>query len=241
MKVKPYEQVSAIYDGLMKKLDYETWSNYILEISNEYFHNDTKVLELGAGNCKIADFISTRYNNYVATDISFSMLNSSKKRKLKKVCCDMTSLPFKEKFDFIFSAFDSVNYILKQKSLLNLFKEIYYLLEEDGLFTFDASLEKNSLNFSISKSTEGRHNDYQYRMLSKYNKRSRIHSNHFYIRDEFGNEFKELHKEKIYKIDTFFKLAEKAGLYTEACYDCFSFNNVKQNSQRAQFVMRRIN
>ncbi len=54
-------------------------------------------------------------------------------------------------------------------------------------------------------------------------------------------EFKEVHKEKIYKIDTYFKLAEKAGLYTEACYDCFTFKDVKENSQRAQFVMRKIN
>jgi len=241
MKVKPYEQVSAIYDDLMKKLDYDSWSKYILLIAKENVQDKAKFLELGAGNCKMANILSEKYKNYYASDISLSMLRSSDKNNLKKICCDMTSLPFKEKFDFVFSAFDSVNYILKQKSLQNLFKEINYLLEEDGVFTFDASLETNSLNFSISKSTEGRYNNYQYRMLSKYNKRSRIHSNHFYIRDEFGNEFKELHKEKIYKIDTFFKLAEKAGLYTEACYDCFSFKDVKQNSQRAQFVMRRIN
>jgi hypothetical protein len=189
----------------------------------------------------MATILSVKYKNYYASDISLSMLRSSGKNNLKKICCDMTSLPFKGKFDFIFSAFDSVNYILNQKSLQNLFKEINYMLEEKGLFTFDASLETNSLNFTISKPTEGRHNNYQYRMLSKYNKRSRIHSNHFYIRDKFGNEFKESHREKIYKIDTFFKLAEKAGLYTEACYDCFTFEDVKQNSQRAQFVMRKIN
>jgi len=241
MKVKPYEQVSAIYDGLMKKLDYVSWSKYILLIAKENVQDKSKFLELGAGNCMMAKIISEKYKNYYASDISLSMLRSSDKNNLKRICCDMTSLPFKEKFDFVFSAFDSVNYILKQKSLQNLFKEINYLLEEDGVFTFDASLETNSLNFSISKSTEGRHNDYHYRMLSKYNKRSRIHSNHFYIRDEYGNEFKELHKEKIYKIDTYFKLAEKAGLYTEACYDCFTFKDVKQNSQRAQFVMRKIN
>ncbi|HSW54602.1 MAG TPA: methyltransferase domain-containing protein [Ignavibacteriaceae bacterium] len=241
MKVKPYEQVSAIYDGLMKKLDYASWSKYILLIAKENVQDKAKFLELGAGNCKMAKILSEKYKNYYASDISLSMLRSSDKNNLKKICCDMISLPFKAKFDFIFSAFDCVNYILKQKSLQNFFNGINYLLEEDGLFTFDASLETNSLNFSISKSTEGRHNDYQYRMLSKYNKRSRIHSNHFYIRDEFGNEFKEVHKEKIYKIDTFFKLAEKAGLYTEACYDCFTFKDVKQNSQRAQFIMRKIN
>jgi SAM-dependent methyltransferase len=241
MKVKPYEQVSAIYDGLMKKLDYDSWSKYILLIAKENVHDKAKFLELGAGNCKMAKILSEKYKNYYASDISLSMLRSSDKNNLKKICCNMTSLPFKEKFGFVFSAFDSVNYIMKRKSLQNLFKEINYLLEEDGVFTFDASLETNSLNFIISKSTEGRHNDYQYRMSSKYNKRSRIHSNHFYIRDEFGNEFKELHKEKIYNIDTYFKLAEKAGLYTEACYDCFSFKDVKKNSQRAQFVMRKIN
>ncbi|MDZ7623938.1 MAG: class I SAM-dependent methyltransferase [Ignavibacteriaceae bacterium] len=241
MMVKPYEQVSAIYDGLMKKLDYDSWSKYILLIAKENVHDKAKFLELGAGNCKMAKILSEKYRNYYASDISLSMLRSGDKNNLKKICCDMTSLPFKEKFDFVFSAFDSVNYILKKKSLQNLFKEIYYLLEEDGVFTFDASLETNSLDFSIGKSTEGRHNDYQYRMLSKYNKRSRIHYNNFYIWNESGINIKEVHKEKIYKIDTYFKLAEKAGLYTEACYDCFSFKDVKQNSQRAQFVMRKIN
>ncbi|MCE7856641.1 MAG: ATP-binding cassette domain-containing protein [Ignavibacteria bacterium CHB3] len=59
-----------------------------------------------------------------------------------------------------------------------------------------------------------------------------MHSNHFYITDEFGNEFHEVHKEKIYKIDTFFKLADKAGLSIDACYDCFTFDDVKRKSLR---------
>jgi ubiquinone/menaquinone biosynthesis C-methylase UbiE len=241
MKVKPYEKVSAIFDTLMKKLDYESWSNYIIEIANVYIENDAKVLELGGGSCKIAEYISARYKNYIASDISFSMLYSSEKKKFSRICCDMTALPFKSEFDFIFSSFDSVNYILKQQSVYKLFTEVFRLLEREGVFTFDVSLEKNSLNFVVSKSVEGRSNGYTYQRISQYNKRSRIHSNHFYIRDEFGNEFKEVHKEKIYKIDTFFRLAERAGLLIEACYDCFTFNDVNENSERAQFVMRKIN
>jgi hypothetical protein len=241
MKVKPYEKVSIIFDTLMKKLDYESWSNYILEIANEYIHDDAKVLELGAGNCKIAKFISMQYHNYVATDISISMLKSSNENNLKKVCCDMTQLPLKAKYDFIFSNFDGVNYILKQKSLLRLFNEVFGLLKRNAVFTFDVSLETNSLNFVISKSVEGRSNGYSFKRVSQYNKRNRIHSNHFYIRDKFGIEYKEVHREKIYKIDTFFRLAEKAGLHIEGCYDCFTFNNLKPNSERAQFIMRKIN
>jgi SAM-dependent methyltransferase len=241
MKVKPYEKVSAIFDDLMKKLDYESWSNYILEIADDYIQDRARVLELGAGNCKIAEYITARYKNYFATDISLSMLKSSKKNNIKKICCDMTELPLKVKFDFIFSNFDGVNYILKQKNLSRLFNEVFCLLKRNGVFTFDVSLETNSLKFVISKSVEGRSNGYSFRRVSKYNKRSRIHSNHFYITDESGIEFKEVHKENIYKIDTYFRLAEKAGFYTEACYDCFTFNDVNQKSERAQFVMRKIN
>jgi hypothetical protein len=50
-----------------------------------------------------------------------------------------------------------------------------------------------------------------------------------------------MHKEKIYHIDTYFKLAGKAGLQVVACYDCFDFIDVRPKSKRAQFVMRKIN
>ncbi|MCU0405557.1 MAG: class I SAM-dependent methyltransferase [Ignavibacteriaceae bacterium] len=240
MKIKPYEQVSAIYDGLMKKLDYASWSKYILLIAKENVKDKAKFLELGAGNCKMAKLLSEEYGNYYASDISLSMLRSGDKNNLKKICCDMSLLPFKEKFDFVFSTFDSVNYILKQKSLQNLFTEVDYLLREDGIFTFDVSLEKNSLNFTTGKSTEGQHNGFNYKMISKYNKLSRIHYNNFYIWNESGLIFKEMHKEKIYPINTYFKLAEKVGLHVESCYDCFTFKDVNQKSERAQFIMRKI-
>ena len=241
MKVKTYEKVSSIYEHLMKSLDYQSWSEYILLIAKENLHLDAKILELGAGNCKMAKIISEKFKHYYATDISYPMLNYSNRGNVKKVCCDMTSLPFNYKFDLIFSTFDSVNYILKQKSLLKLFIEVNKLLSMDGIFTFDVSLEENSYNYTISKRTDGQLNGTRYQILSKYNKRNRIHNNTFYIWNKMGEEYKESHKEKIYNIKTYFNLAEKAGLHTEACYDCFDFTNVKKKSKRAQFVMRKIN
>lgn len=241
MKLRPYDKVSAIYSSLMKKLDYESWSNYILEIADGHVRNGANVLEIGAGDCKIAGYISTRFQNYFATDISLSMLKSSVADNLQKICCDMTEIPFKEKFDFIFSNFDGINYLLNQKLLAKLFNEIFYLLEMEGVFTFDVSLEENSLDFILSKSTEGRYNGYLYQLVSKYNKLSKIHYNKFYIWNESGVIFKEVHKEKIYNLDTYFKLAEKAGLFIVACYDCFTFKDVSPKSKRAQFVMRKVN
>ena len=40
----------------------------------------------------------------------------------------MISLPFKKKFDFVYATFDSINYLLTQKELQFLFKEIEIFL-----------------------------------------------------------------------------------------------------------------
>ena len=240
MKAKPYEKLSDVYNGLMKNVDYENWSKYILEIAEEYIEDGARVLELAAGNCKMAELISNRYKNYIGTDISISMLKSNNQNGIKKICCDMTELPLKDKFDFVFSAFDSVNYILKQKTLSRLFKEVYLILADDGIFSFDASLESNSLKFLVAKTTEDFYNGYSFSRTNRYNRRNRIHYNSFIITHDSGSEAKEIHKQKIYDIKTFFKLAEEAGFYTEACYECFTFNDVNPKSERAQFVMRKI-
>ncbi len=239
MKVSPYEKVAEVYDGLMKKVDYPTWSKYLLVIAEENIPDNARILELGAGNCKMAEIFSKKYENYLATDISLSMLKKSSNNQFAKICCDMTAIPIKDKFDFIFSAFDGVNYILKQKTLANLFSEVYNLLNDDGIFTFDVSLESNSLKLIISDIIEDNYNGSWFQRISKYNKHSRIHYNKFYIRDDSGLEFKEVHKQKIYDISSYFKLAEKAGLYTEHCFDCFTFKDVSKKSHRAQFVMRK--
>lgn len=241
MKVSPYDKVAEVYDGLMKKVDYPTWAKYLLVIAEENISNDAKILELGAGTCKMAEIFSEKYTNYFASDISLPMLKGASNTHFQKICCDMSLLPFKARFDFIFSAFDGVNYILKQKSLFDLFSEVYRLLEEDGIFTFDVSLERNSLNLVISDIIEDHYNGSWFQRISQYKKHSRIHYNKFYISDDSGLEFKEVHKQKIYDISTYFRLAERAGLYTEHCFDCFSFKDVSEKSQRAQFVMRKNN
>ena len=88
-KVKAYENVSFIYDELMKDVNYPEWAKYIQKISSKFIRKDSKVLELGAGNCKIANLLSKKFPDIIATDISLSMLKSDTKNVVKKVCCDM--------------------------------------------------------------------------------------------------------------------------------------------------------
>lgn len=239
MKVKPYQKLALIYNKVMKTVDYDSWTKYILEIASNNLKSNAKVLELASGNCNMAKIISKKYPDFIATDISFSMLKSANDFGIEKVCCDMSKLPFNKKFDFIFSAFDSINYLLSKRKLHNLFKEVLFVLSNNGIFTFDVSLERNSIEYEISNKVEDNYNGYNFQRINKYNKRSKIHYNTFNIMDSYGKNFKEIHKQKIYDIMTYFSLAEKVGFHIEHCYDCFTFNDLKADSERAQFILKR--
>jgi len=240
VKYKPYHKLAQIYNRVMKNVDYINWAKYILDIAEDYINSESSILELAAGNCKMAEIISDKYPEYIATDLNLPMLKSFEKKIVTRICCDMSELPFNKKNDFIFSAFDSVNYILTQKKLIKFFREVCFVLSNNGIFTFDVSLEKNSTKYDIPNMVEDHHNGFHYQRINRYNKRNQIHYNTFILTDNDGRNTKEVHKQKIYDIMTYFKLAEKAGLHIVACYDCFTFNDLKADSERAQFVMRKV-
>ena len=239
IKTNAYESLSFIYDEVMKEIDYDLWSDYILDVSNVYIKKkNAKVLELSAGNGKMAGRISKKFTNYISTDKSYPMLKLGNSIDVRKVCCDMTALPFDKKFDIIFSSYDSVNYLMSKRILLLLFKEVRNVLSENGIFTFDVSLEKNSLKFKKNHHTFGSANGYRFKRTSKYYPNSRIHKNIFEITNQYGIATQEVHKQKIYKFDTYFEVIHSAGLAVVECLDAFTFNNGNQNSERIQFILK---
>jgi len=234
---KIYNDVSYIYDHIMRKVRYDYWADYIYAISNEYLGDEPKVLELGSGNCHLARFLSAYYPKLIATDVSHAMLSKNSKTHLIKVCSDMTMIPFKTKFDLIVSAFDSVNYLISKKKLLALFDEIYRTLSDNGIFTFDVSLEKNSYRHIKDPIRIGSYKGVQYKQETDYNSIKNIHRNVFIITYPDGNMFKEIHIQKIYSFETYFDLMDSAKLAVKECYDAFTFKDGSAKSSRVQFIV----
>ena len=238
---KNYEILPLIYNYLMRNISYKLWAQYLATILNKLVPSSGKVLELGAGNCSFANYFSNFFPNIIATDLSKNMLNSDSKNIIPKIVCDMTLLPFNTKFDLIYSTFDSVNYLMSKKKLFALFKQAKELLNDEGIFTFDASLEKNSLIHSYKPERRGKYKGVEFLQISHYNKKSRIHYNYFELKMNNGVIFSEIHKQKIFSFNVYFDLIEKAGLYVLKCYETFSFRDGSQDSKRVQFIIKRRN
>lgn len=238
MIIKPYQYVSELYAHLMKSIDYEEWAQYILEIAEVNKCGGGSALEIGSGNCTLASYLKDEFNFYAALDLSEYMLKKSAVPGLMRVCADMKNLPFQKKIDFIFSSFDSVNYLLDKDELLQFFKSIKTILNEGGILTFDASLERNSIKHVRRLNRKGKFEKFKYIQKSSYSKKEKIHTNHFKIKLNDGTIVEELHRQKIYPLEDYFEVIEDAGLVVKNCYEAFSFDETQSKSERAQFIVQ---
>lgn len=238
IKAKPYQVIPLFYAHLMKGIRYDKWAEYLYEIVRKDCPKKSKVLELAAGDCSFAKYFVKYYPSITVTDLSYCMLSKNNYIS-NKVCCNMLYLPFKSRYDLIYSNFDSINYILSGKLLIKLFSEVSLLLNDDGIFVFDVSLENNSYIHVKKNNREGKYKGLTYRQTSTYNPYSGIHLNKFTIKLANGDEYSEIHREKIYSFDTYFKLINKTSLYVVDCYEAFTFKPGNKNSNRIQFILKK--
>jgi SAM-dependent methyltransferase len=241
IKSKIYDKLPLIYNHLMSKVNYSFWAGYIYSLVKEDAARNSPVLELGAGNCNLSNHFHFYFPNLLATDISKNMLLSDDSALTSKVCCDMTMLPFKSKFDIIYCCFDSVNYLTSRKKLSAMFKQVSGLLSDKGIFTFDASLEKNSLLCAKVPERKGSYKGIKFTQKSEYDIKTKIHKNTFLIRLKPGEIFSEVHNQKIYSFETYFELLELSGLWVKNCYETFSYKEGSASSQRVQFITKKVN
>ncbi len=251
---KIYNSLSLIYEHLMENVDYDGWAEYILDVVEDFVPGYPSVLELSAGLGQIAAYLLKKYPDYIITDLSKNMLLNSDcinkyKKPIDKVVCNMITLPFRKKsFDLVISTFDSINYLLSKEKLNLLFKEVRNVLKDEGIFTFDVSLIYNSLPLIKPKIYKYSYKNFYYKQKSYFNLLNLIHTNEFIItekssvKNNIKNKIigKEIHKQKIFPLETYFDLIEKNNLYVIHCYDAFTFRKGKSSSKRVQFLVKKI-
>ncbi|GJQ63693.1 MAG: hypothetical protein SCALA702_27460 [Melioribacteraceae bacterium] len=237
--VKPYTVLTGLYDNLMEYVDYEGWSEYILDIIDEYEIDTNSVLELAAGNYKLYQFLRGNFPLHIVSDLSLNLVKTFHERGDKSVCCDMKSLPFNTKFEFIYCTFDSINYLLTEEELFFAFNEVSKVLKNDGVFTFDASLENNSINNVKELNRKGKYLNYDYSQISEYNVEDKIHTNKFIISNDNEN-YIEIHRQRVFHFVDYFRILDDAGLRVIDCFDTFTFDNASPDSERAQFIVGKI-
>jgi len=142
----------------------------------------------------------------------------------------------------VISICDSMNYILEEEDLLQVFKLVNNYLDPKGIFIFDMNTRyKYATLLGETTITESREEG------------SFIWENYFdeeedmnqydltlFIREEgdLYRKYEETHLQRVYDLDTVKALLKEAGMEFVAAYDAFTKEPVKEDSERIYIIAR---
>lgn len=141
----PYEALADRYDAVMSHVDYPGWAGLVRRIWELHGVDPRRILETGAGTCRLASFLADRRRRIVATDLCAPMLRKGAARNKERVCCDFRALPFPDRtFDAVLCLYDAINYCQNEDDLFAFFSEARRVLRPGGLLLADATTVRNS-------------------------------------------------------------------------------------------------
>ncbi len=224
-QTKEYGEFSNFYDNYMAHVNYDQWVAKINVWVEQYSKiNPKKIYEIACGTGEISKRMVKDGRQVIGGDISDIMLHlaSKKNHDLHLIRHDMLDPLPVENIDLALCLFDSINYLLEEKLVLNLFQNVRSALSSEGIFIFDISTIYNSeenldgfINYEEYSNYKVLHtsdwdpeNEMQKSYLDIFKKNKSVYQN-----------FSETHYQKIYPVRKIRALLEDSALEIVAIYN----------------------
>ena len=250
--VDPYVVLARIYDQIMSHVDYSRWVDFALNILTDNGLPETDdspphLLECACGTGTVAGMLALRGHRVDAFDLSPDMIKvaESKVGSMMNSPCfrvlDFARLDAVDRYDAVLCLYDSVNYILEPHLIEDFFSRVRLSLKMNGLFLFDACTEYNSNVHFSSKEQQESGEGFSYDRVMRYIHREMIQENTFYIRldSEPGRVYKEIHRQRIYSLQTLRDILTKSGMKILEETDEYLRRPPREQSLRVHFLCRR--
>jgi len=234
---------AAIYDDIMERVPYYYWYQYLKHILYYYNKRPVNIMELACGTGNMMNYFSNKAKKIYGIDKSEDMLAIAQKKfsENKSVRLFNTDMSKKIKygnFDFIYSIFDSMNYILEFDELIKVFENVYSNLDEDGIFVFDINTEYRLMDIAEgTKKLEGDFYTCYWRDIVDQENEEWIVELNIYLdqNDELEN-FTETHVETSYPLKKIKEGLLNIGFKQVDYYRSFTFSKGESKNDRVHFV-----
>ncbi|MDO4169603.1 MAG: class I SAM-dependent methyltransferase [Lachnospiraceae bacterium] len=246
--MESYENFARVYDDFMDNVPYDEWAEYVVSLLKEDEIDDGLILDLGCGTGSLTEKLAEVGYDMIGVDYSDEMLEIAQEKSHKHgydilyLLQDMREFELYGTVRAIISVCDSMNYIIDEKDLTEVFRLVNNYLDPEGLFIFDMNtLYKYQVLLADHTIAEDREkmsfiwDNYYYEdeRINEYNL-------HLFLQEEDGRfqKFTENHYQKAYTIEQVKQALAEAGLEFVAVYDAFTREPPKADSERIYFIAR---
>ena len=245
--MEAYTGFARVYDLFMDNVPYAEWSQYLAGLLQEHGITDGLVLDLGCGTGKMTRLLAQAGYDMIGADNSEEMLQAAREadggaQDILYLLQDMREFELYGTVRAVVSICDSINYILEEEELLQVFRLVNNYLDPGGIFIFYMNTlykyrellgetvicenrDEGSFIWENFYEEEGQTNQYDLT---------------FFIREEDMRyrKYEETHVQRGYGTQQVESLLRQAGLEVLAVYDAYTKDPVKEDSGRVCFVAR---
>ena len=247
--MEAYTSFAAVYDTFMDNSPYEEWEKYLKSLLYEYGVREGLVLELGCGTGNMTEILAQSGYDMIGVDNAEEMLEIAIEKRMKSgldilyLQQDMREFELYGTVKAIVSVCDSVNYILEEEELEEVFRLVNNYLDPGGVFIFDFNTVYKYREILGDQTIAENREECSFIWDNYYYEEERINEYELslFIREgdsELYRKYQETHFQKAYDLETMKRLITQSGLEYITAYDAFTKEAPTRVSERIYVIAR---
>lgn len=244
---RPYEGLAAIYDYVMRHVDYTTWADYVDQLISRYVGATDSVIDIACGTGSVTlELCALGRSVERGVDQSEFMLRVARERAMKAgydiifEARDMRELEGLGPFDAAVCMYDSLNYMLEPDDVRSALRAVHDILLPGGLFVFDVCTERNSLRYFQDMRDRESGPGFEYERHSRYVRSEHLQINDFVLHfEQDDTRLLEHHVQRIYPLGEIRRAIADTDFDLLGSFDGFTFAPGTEESERVHYALRR--
>lgn len=247
--MEAYTSFARVYDIFMDNVPYKEWADYLGKILKEYGIDDGLVLDLGCGTGSMAEMLASSGYDMIGVDNAEEMLEIAMEKKVESghdilyLLQDMREFELYGTVKAVVCVCDSMNYLLEEEDLAEVFSLVHNYLDQDGIFIFDMNtLYKYRDLIGDATICENREHE-SFIWENCFDEESSIneYALTLFVEQESGlyARYEEFHYQRAYELEKVEELIKASGLELLAVCGEGTKEPPKADCERAYFVARR--
>lgn len=246
--MEAYTSFAKVYDMFMDNVPYEEWRSHLCGMLREDGIENGLILDLGCGTGSLTELLAGEGYDCIGVDLSADMLEIAMEKREQSghdilyLQQDMREFELYGTVRAVICVCDSLNYIMEEEDLLQVFRLVNNYLDPGGLFLFDLNTpykfrELLGDNVIAENRDEGsfiwENAFYEEDQVNEYDLT-------IFVKEEEGlyRKYQETHFEKAWTLEKVKELLEEAGMEFLGVYDGFTKEAPKEDSERILVAAR---